>query len=180
MSSWSNDDCLSFLEHYQMESCIWNPKDANHKDKKKQADAWIRLAQLTGRPVKEVKNKKEILMTTFRKHLKKKQESMRSSAGADEIYNPTWYAYEIMESFLLQVYTSNETLNTETQSQQIEEVTDQTEDDPLIRDRTSTPITPSTPPPRSPSRPPSIQELLNVAALLLKRLKSKWPWLLVN
>lgn len=37
------------------------------------------------------------------------------------------------------------------QSQQIEEVTDQTENDPLIRDRTSTPITPSTPPPRSPS-----------------------------
>lgn len=64
-----------------MESCIWNPKDANHKDKKKQADAWIRLAQLTGRPVKEVKNKKEILMTTFRKHLKKKQESIRSGAG---------------------------------------------------------------------------------------------------
>ncbi|XP_063823473.1 uncharacterized protein LOC135073289 [Ostrinia nubilalis] len=137
MSSWSNDECLSFLEHYQMESCIWNPKDANHKDKKKQADAWIRLAQLTGRPVKEVKNKKEILMTTFRKHLKKKQESMRSGAGADEIYNPTWYAYEIMESFLLQVYTCNEGLNTETQSQQIEEITDQTEDDPLIRDRTS-------------------------------------------
>lgn len=53
-----------------MESCIWNPKDANHKDKKKLADAWIRLAELTGRPVKEVKNKKEILMTTFRKHLK--------------------------------------------------------------------------------------------------------------
>ncbi|KAF9408914.1 hypothetical protein HW555_006826 [Spodoptera exigua] len=71
MSCWSNEESLSFLEHYQMEPCIWNPKDANHKDKKKQADAWIRLAELTGRPVKEIKNKKEILMTTFRKHLKK-------------------------------------------------------------------------------------------------------------
>jgi hypothetical protein len=37
------------------------------------------------------------------------------------------------------------------QSQQIEEDTDQTEDDPLIRDRTSTVTTPSRPPPRSPS-----------------------------
>ncbi|KAH9644864.1 hypothetical protein HF086_007952 [Spodoptera exigua] len=82
MSCWSNEESLSFLEHYQMEPCIWNPKDANHKDKKKQADAWIRLAELTGRPVKEIKNKKEILMTTFRKHLKKKKrESMRSGAG---------------------------------------------------------------------------------------------------
>ncbi|CAG5011118.1 unnamed protein product [Parnassius apollo] len=80
-----------------MEPCIWNPKDANHKAKKKQADAWIRLAELTGRP----------------------------------------------------------------QSQQIEEDTDQTEDDPLIRDRTSTVTTPSTPPSRSPSRPPSIQAVTN-------------------
>ncbi|KAF9411153.1 hypothetical protein HW555_010015 [Spodoptera exigua] len=84
MSCWSNEESLSFLEHYQMEPCIWNPKDANHKDKKKQADAWIRLAELTGRPVKEIKNKKEILMTTFRKHLKKKRESMRSGADQTE------------------------------------------------------------------------------------------------
>ncbi|XP_047503528.1 uncharacterized protein LOC125048730 [Pieris napi] len=162
MSCWSNEKSLSFLEHYQMEPCIWNPKDANHKDKKKQADAWIRLAELTGRPVKEIKNKKEILMTTFRKHLKKKRESMRSGAGAEEIYNPTWYAYETMESFLLPVYTCNEGINTETQSQQIEEDTDQTEDDPLIRDRTiSTVTTPSRPPSRSPSRPPSIQAVTN-------------------
>ncbi|KAH9640457.1 hypothetical protein HF086_018123 [Spodoptera exigua] len=53
MSCWSNEESLSFLEHYQMEPCIWNPKDANHKDKKKQADAWIRLAELTGRPQSE-------------------------------------------------------------------------------------------------------------------------------
>ncbi|KOB63196.1 Uncharacterized protein OBRU01_24926 [Operophtera brumata] len=56
MSCWSNEESLLFLEHYQMEPCIWNPKDANHKDKNKQADAWIRLAELTGRPVKEIKN----------------------------------------------------------------------------------------------------------------------------
>ncbi|XP_063384406.1 uncharacterized protein LOC134670527 [Cydia fagiglandana] len=58
--------------------------------------------------------------------------------GAAEIYNPSWYAYETMESFLLPVYTCNEGINSETQSQQIEEDADQTEDDPLIRDRTST------------------------------------------
>lgn len=43
------------------------------------------------------------------------------------------------------------------QSQQIEDDTDQTEDEPLIRDRTSTVSTPS----RSPSRPPSIQAVTN-------------------
>ena len=43
------------------------------------------------------------------------------------------------------------------QSQQIEEDTDQTEDDPLIRDRTNTVTTSS----RPPSRPPSIQAVTN-------------------
>ncbi|CAG5035590.1 unnamed protein product [Parnassius apollo] len=162
MSCWSNEESLSFLKHYQMEPCIWNPKDANHKDKKKQADAWIRLAELTGRPVKEIKNKKGDIDDYFSQALeKKKRESMRPGAGAEEIYNPTWYAYETMESFLLPVYTCNEGINTETQSQQIEEDTDQTEDDPPIRDRTSTVITPSTPPSRSPSRPPFIQAVTN-------------------
>ncbi|KAH9642493.1 hypothetical protein HF086_007625 [Spodoptera exigua] len=118
-------------------------KDANHKDKKKQADAWIRLAELTGRPVKEIKIKRDI-DDYFSQALEKKRESMRSGAGAEEIYNPTWYAYETMESFLLP------------QSEQIEEDTYQTEDDPLIRVST-----PSRPPSRSPSRPPSIQAVTN-------------------
>ncbi|CAG5000251.1 unnamed protein product [Parnassius apollo] len=68
-------------------------------------------------------------MTTFRKHLKKKRESMRSGAAIT--------------------------------NQIIEEDNDQTEDDPLIRDRTSTVTTPSTPPSRSPSRPPYIQAVTN-------------------
>ncbi|CAG5012156.1 unnamed protein product [Parnassius apollo] len=93
-----------------MEPCIWNPKDANHKDKKKQADAWIRLAELTGRPVKEIKNKKEI-EDFFSQALEKKNVNLCVLAQ---------------------------------QSQQIKEDTDQTEDDSLIRDRTSTVTTPST------------------------------------
>ncbi|CAG4939055.1 unnamed protein product [Parnassius apollo] len=107
-----------------MEPCIWNPKDINLKDKKKQAYAWIRLAELTGRPVKEIKNKKGDFDDYFSQALEKKNANL-------------------------------------CQSQQIEEDTDQTEDDPLIRDRTSTVTTPSTPPSRSPSRPPYIQAVTN-------------------
>ncbi|CAG4938819.1 unnamed protein product [Parnassius apollo] len=147
MSCWSNEESLSFLEHYQMEPCIWKPKDANHKDKKKQADAWIRLAELTGRPVKEIKNKKEILMTTFRKHLKK---------NVNLCVLAQVCSYNTLIIILI-VCLASEGINTETQSQQIEEDTDQTEYDPLIRDRTSTVTTPSTPS----SRSPSIQAVTN-------------------
>ncbi|KAH9630270.1 hypothetical protein HF086_012455 [Spodoptera exigua] len=131
MSCWSNEESLSFLEHYQMEPCIWNPKDANHKDKKKQADAWIRLAELTGRPVKEIKIKRDI-DDYFSQALEKKT----------RIYAFWRRCRRNIQSNL--------------QSEQIEEDTDQTEDDPLIRVST-----PSRPPSRSPSRPPSIQAVTN-------------------
>ncbi|CAB3250754.1 unnamed protein product [Arctia plantaginis] len=114
MSSWSNDETMAFLEAYQGEPCIWNPKDVSHKDKKKVADAWSQLSNTLKKPVKELKTKKEILMTTFRKHFKKKQDSIRSGAGTEDIYQPCWFAYHFMESFLMPVYACNYPLNTET------------------------------------------------------------------
>ncbi|XP_066908568.1 uncharacterized protein [Halyomorpha halys] len=57
--------------------------------------------------------KKEAL----RKHFKIKKDSICSGAGSDDIYEPIWFAYlQLVESFLLSIYTSKATLNTETQS----------------------------------------------------------------
>lgn len=81
MSNWTNEDILKFLECYQAEPCIWDPTNKHHKDKKKTADAWSRLSKVTNVPIKELKSKKESLMATFRKHLKKKQDCIRSGAG---------------------------------------------------------------------------------------------------
>lgn len=33
--SWSNDDTFKFIELYQSEPTIWDPKHLQHKDKKK-------------------------------------------------------------------------------------------------------------------------------------------------
>ncbi|CAH2088947.1 unnamed protein product [Euphydryas editha] len=63
--------------------------------------------------VKELKTKKEILMATFRRHLKKKNDSIRSGAGSDDVYKPIWFAYDLMESFLGPVYTCSNNVNSE-------------------------------------------------------------------
>ncbi|VVC94911.1 unnamed protein product [Leptidea sinapis] len=63
--------------------------------------------------VKELKTKKEILMATFRRHLKKKKDSIRSGAGSDDVYTPVWFAYDLMESFLRPVYTCSNNVNSE-------------------------------------------------------------------
>ncbi|CAH2088948.1 unnamed protein product [Euphydryas editha] len=104
---------LTFLEAYQNEPCLWNSKDADHKNRQKINDAWTRLSIIMNKSVKELKTKKEILMATFRRHLKKKNDSIRSGAGSDDVYKPIWFAYDLMESFLGPVYTCSNNVNSE-------------------------------------------------------------------
>lgn len=52
-------------------------------------------------------------MATFRGHLRKKKASIKSGAGANDIYKPIWFAYEYMESFLAQIYECQTTINTQ-------------------------------------------------------------------
>lgn len=54
-------------------------------------------------------------MATFRPLLKKKHNSMRSGAGADDIFNPIWFAFDIMERFLGPTFIVDDTVNTEEQ-----------------------------------------------------------------
>ncbi|CAH2088613.1 unnamed protein product [Euphydryas editha] len=49
MSDWSAPTILTFLEAYQNEPCLWNSKDADHKNRQKVNDAWN--AEAPGLPV---------------------------------------------------------------------------------------------------------------------------------
>ncbi|XP_049809806.1 tRNA (cytosine(72)-C(5))-methyltransferase NSUN6 isoform X4 [Schistocerca nitens] len=68
-------------------------------------------------------------MVTFRKHLKKKQDSIHSGSGVEGIYKPVWFAYQLMESFLLQIYTNKIGLNSDTQSRSSETAGKETVDE---------------------------------------------------
>lgn len=52
-------------------------------------------------------------MASFRPLVNKKKASQRSGSSADDIYQPTWFAYVAMERFLGSIYDVNETINTE-------------------------------------------------------------------
>ncbi|CAG9095602.1 unnamed protein product [Plutella xylostella] len=112
-TAWPHSEILKFLEYYRAETIIWNPKHKNHKDKNKVSDAWNRISNNMGIPVEDLKKKKETLMTAFRTNLKKKKESIRSGAGLDDIYTPSWPFFEIMESFLRDVYECKSIINTD-------------------------------------------------------------------
>ncbi|KAL4101009.1 hypothetical protein QTP88_021030 [Uroleucon formosanum] len=111
---WSNATTIKFLELYEAESAIWDAKDKNHKSKHKVHDAWKRISlDMNNIPIEELKAKKKSLMATFRPLLKKKKASIRSGAGTDDVFQPIWFAYDIMERFLGTNFEVVETINTE-------------------------------------------------------------------
>lgn len=68
---------------------------------------------MMGVPVHELKKKKDNLLATFRLNLKRKISSMKSGAGAEEVYQPVWIFYDMMAAFLTDVYESASVMNTE-------------------------------------------------------------------
>ncbi|XP_048006247.1 uncharacterized protein LOC125241694 [Leguminivora glycinivorella] len=109
--AWTSSEVLQFIENYRNEPVIWNPKNVHHKNKNKVNDAWSRIAENMHVPISELKRKKESLMTSFRIHNKKKNESIKSGMGEDERYTPIWPFYEPLEAFLKGVYECNSVIN---------------------------------------------------------------------
>lgn len=112
---WSNEKVIAFLEILQTESCLWDPKFKNFKNRRVQNDAWRRLIELLPfkTTIDEMKKKKESLMGYYRTHLNKIKKSLKSGAGIDDVYKTNWFAFETMDNFLRGVYDSSCTLSTE-------------------------------------------------------------------
>lgn len=114
---WDNEKVLEFLELYQGEPVLWNPMAKQHKNRNAIADAWQRLQDSfsMGCSVADMKKKRESLMSTYRLYNKKIRDSIRSGVSTDDIYKTTWFAYELMDSFLGAVYNKLDTytINTE-------------------------------------------------------------------
>lgn len=112
---WSNELTLEFLQLFENEAVIWNPQIPDHKNRNKVADAWnnIKANFSVDCPVVELKKKKDSLMAMFRQLFNKVKASLKSGAGRDEVYKPTWFAYDTMVNFLQPVYSPRDTISTE-------------------------------------------------------------------
>ncbi|XP_063549221.1 uncharacterized protein LOC134756322 [Cydia strobilella] len=111
MVGWTNAETFQFIEMYQNEPCIWNPKHKHHKDKIKVYDAWLRIANAMGVPdVADVKKKKETILAAFRLNHKKVIATRKSG---EEIFKPSWVFYDAVATFMVDVYESKSTLTSE-------------------------------------------------------------------
>ncbi|KAJ0182971.1 hypothetical protein K1T71_000947 [Dendrolimus kikuchii] len=108
---WTNEMVMKFLELYQMHPCIWDPNNCSHKNIKKLNNAWIDIRNNMGEPctVKELKRKKESLMSAYRGYRTRIKKS--ETIGANDLYQPKWFAYEFMDSFLGAIYKCNPSIH---------------------------------------------------------------------
>ncbi|VVC86978.1 unnamed protein product [Leptidea sinapis] len=113
MWSGGNERELEFLECFQREPVLWNSKDTKHKDKQYVHDAWMRISEHMGIPVVDLKRKRDSLMATYRGHKRKIVASTLSGAGAETVYKPIWFAFDLMDSFLNDIVQCRKTMNTD-------------------------------------------------------------------
>lgn len=110
---WSNELTLKFLKHLSKENVLWDRNDPRHKEKYKVQEAWDRLSTAMGMPVDELKMKKTSLMASWRPLVRKKVASIESATHEDEIFQPSWFAYDVMERFLGKLYGIEQTVKPE-------------------------------------------------------------------
>lgn len=114
---WSNEVIMEFLDLYEREEVIWNPQHGGHKDRNQVYDAWKQIQKDFSLEcsLKELKKKKENLMSTFRKLNVKVKKSGKTGSATFQVYKPEWFAYEKMATFLHNVYVPRGTKTTDDQ-----------------------------------------------------------------
>ncbi|KAF5284791.1 hypothetical protein FQA39_LY04516 [Lamprigera yunnana] len=115
---WSQEVVFEFLDAYENELVIWQPGHPQHKNRNCVNDAWLRIKnklsiQCT---IADLKKKRESLMASFRPLWRKVKASSRTGSGSEDVYKPTWFAFERMEIFLHGVSVARSTYNSENKS----------------------------------------------------------------
>ncbi|KAF9406032.1 hypothetical protein HW555_005080 [Spodoptera exigua] len=110
--NWTNELEKSFLEQIQMEPVLWNKSLKDYKNKLKNHDAWKRISTIMEIPVDELKTKKTNLFSSYRNYKSKIKKSEKSGAGADDVYKPIWFGYNIIDSMIGDTTINKTTINT--------------------------------------------------------------------
>lgn len=91
-----------FIELFRDSPCLWQTTSKDYHDRSKREAAYERLVEKM-KEVEPLANKESAIKkinnmrSSFRKELKKKiKESMRTGSGADEVYQPKLWYFELL------------------------------------------------------------------------------------
>jgi len=99
-----NEAWREFFQEYNNCPELWKVRSASYKNKQLRNKAWLKLFEIyktieSSATMVSLKNKISNIRTCYRRELKKVVDSERSGAGADEIYVPSLWYFDLL-SFL--------------------------------------------------------------------------------
>ncbi|XP_063235278.1 uncharacterized protein LOC134538157 [Bacillus rossius redtenbacheri] len=100
---WTDDKSLQLIELYSERSVLWHAEHPHYKSHSKKNEAWCDIAAVIAVDAGEAKRKMASLLATYRKVRHKVLKLREKGAGADDLYEVTWFAFESF-SFLEQSY----------------------------------------------------------------------------
>lgn len=109
LMDWNNEKVLEFIELIRSEPVIWDHKANSFPNRNETNKAWDRIqSQFSMQcPINELKRKRNSLMTAYRDYIRKIKETINNSANYDEIYKPTWFAFDAINSYMGSKYELN-------------------------------------------------------------------------
>lgn len=96
LRSYSKDFIREFIELYQSFPCLWKTKCKEYMNRTKKYSAYETLLKKPKSTKKCVKAKINSMRGSFRREMKKIEESKRSGAGTDEIYITHLWYYDLL------------------------------------------------------------------------------------
>lgn len=99
---WNNDLIMEFIQLYESYPILWNPKHPHHKNRNYLNDAWMNIGREMSIDISVdvLRKKKESLMATYRSLAKKVRESEGTGTGSQDVYKPSWFAYDAIDRFI--------------------------------------------------------------------------------
>ncbi|EAU75818.1 AGAP012073-PA, partial [Anopheles gambiae str. PEST] len=98
----SNENTLEFIAVVESHPLLWNKAHPDYGNVKRLEDTWQLVADEMDLDVEDCKDKWNSLRAQFRRLRRKILQSSEDATGSDQIYQPSWYAYDAM-TFLTDV-----------------------------------------------------------------------------
>lgn len=111
----TNELTIEFINIYEKYPILWDPMHLNHKNRNYINDAWNDIAKEVRMDIsiEVLKKKKESLMSTYRNLAKKVRRSETSGSGVQDVYVPSWFAYNAIDRFVRATGKKIPSLNSE-------------------------------------------------------------------
>nr|CAH7769819.1 unnamed protein product [Callosobruchus chinensis] len=91
-TAWTNELVVELIDNYKLHECLWNAKHIKYKCRNTKLDAWVTLAEKTGKNVAEVKRKVKNIVAQFARERRRRRTMKKSGAAA--YFKSKWFAYE--------------------------------------------------------------------------------------